>query len=44
MNFSVPTTFETSYLVGGLLKVITVNEAIIFLDLEGYPETMIITR
>ncbi|WP_333582461.1 hypothetical protein [Methanoculleus bourgensis] len=44
MNFSVPTTFETSYLVGGLLKVITVNEAIIFLDLEGYPETVIITR
>jgi len=44
MNFPVPTTFETGYLVDGSPKVVTVNEVIIFLDLEGYPEAMIITR
>lgn len=44
MNFPVPTTFETGYLVDGSPKVVTVNEVIIFLDLESYPEAMIITR
>ena len=44
MNFPIPTTFETGYLVDGSPKVVTVNEVIIFLDLESYPEAMIITR
>ena len=43
MNFPVPTTFETGYIVDGSPKVVTVNEVIIFLDLESYPGTMIIT-
>ena len=43
MNFQVSTTFETGYIVDGSPKVVTVNEVIIFLDLESYPETMIIT-
>ena len=44
MNFPVPTTFETSYVIDASPKKITVNEAIFFLDLEAYPETMIIAR
>lgn len=43
ITFSRPTTFETSYIVDGSPREITINEAILFLNLEDYPETMIIT-
>jgi len=43
INFSLPTTFETSYIVDGSPREITINEAVFFLDLEDYPENMIIT-
>ena len=43
ITFSRPKTFETSYIVDGSPREITINEAILFLNLEDYPETMIIT-
>ncbi len=42
MNFPISTMFEAGYLVNGSPKVVTVNEVIIFLDFEYYPEAMII--
>lgn len=44
MNFPVPTTFETSYIVDGSPKKILADEAVFFLDLEDWPENMIIMR
>lgn len=41
INFPVPTTFETSYIVDGSPKMITIDEAIFFLDSEY--EDIIIT-
>ncbi len=40
INFSVPATFETSYIIDGSPKMITIDEAIFFLD-SGYEDIII---